>query len=336
MNSESMANKKNKKNRKNNVHKHIYQRKKLPQRGGGKGQNNDTQEKHADNNQQHMDADCDTNKPTLKGSRIINIDKLKQYTDSLTDHSARCGGRITLSGETRDGLASILTGNCSSCTHSITLETSQKVKGPRGYKRWECNLAAVWGQMTTGGGHSNLQETMGVVGVPIMTKTTFINTERDIGEWWKRELQDSMIEAGKEERQLAVEKGNYHEGVPAITVILDGGWSKRTHKHSYNAKPGVAIIIGKETEKILYIGVRNKYCAACARNIPKDRHTCYKNWTASSSEMETDCIVEGSWRQRLYTVFVTPDSLEMESALYIQLSCKVCHGDMLFGNSNVR
>ena len=38
----------------------------------------------------------------------------------------------------------------------------------------------------------------------------------------------------------------YHDGVPAITVIVDGGWSKRSHKHSYNAKSEVAIIIGAE------------------------------------------------------------------------------------------
>ena len=85
----------------------------------------------------------------------------------------------------------------------------------------------------------------------------------------------------------------YHEGVPAITVIVDGGWSKRSHKHSYIAKSGVAIIIGAETRKILYIGVRNKYCAACARNIPPDKHKCYRNWNESSSQMETDIILEG-------------------------------------------
>ncbi len=230
-----MANKKNKtvKNRE----RHVYIKKNVPRKKVNAMERTDTQ------------MESDTNKTTLEGSRIINIDKLKIYTDSLTAHSARCDGRITLSGETRDGLASILMGHCSTCNHSMTLETSQKVKGPRGYKRWECNLAAVWGQMTTGGGHTNLQDTMSVVGVPVMTKATFVNTERDIGEWWKRELQASMIEAGKEERQLAVEKGNYHEGVPAITVILDGGWSKRTHKHSYNAKSGVAIIIGKELDR---------------------------------------------------------------------------------------
>ena len=89
---------------------------------------------------------------------------------------------IVLDGETRQGLASILRGQCSVCEHTITLETSQKVKGPRQYCRWECNLAAVWGQMATGGGHSHLEESMSVLGVRVMSKASFINTERDIGQ----------------------------------------------------------------------------------------------------------------------------------------------------------
>jgi len=73
---------------------------------------------------------------------------------------------------TKDGLASVIKTKCSACNHTIVLETSEKVKGPRGHKRWECNLAAVWGQMVTGGGHSNLEETMSVLGVPVLAKNT--------------------------------------------------------------------------------------------------------------------------------------------------------------------
>ena len=49
--------------------------------------------------------------------------------------------------------------------------------------------------------------------------------------------------------------GDYHDGVPAIcaiTVIVDGGWSKRSHRRSYNAKSGVGNIIGQKTKKILH------------------------------------------------------------------------------------
>ena len=173
--------------------------------------------------------------PSIGGSRIINLELLQKYTNDLTIHSARCGGNISLTGETRHGLASILKGQCSSCGHTITFATSPKVKGPRQFCRWECNLAAVWGQMATGGGHSHLEESMSTIGIPVMTQSSFISTERDIGKWWKDKLAESMIEAGKEEKRLAEERGSYHDGVPAICVVVDGGWSKRSHKHSYNA-----------------------------------------------------------------------------------------------------
>ena len=155
------------------------------------------------------------------------------------------------------------------------------------------NCAGVWGTMSVGGGHSLLEELMSVIGVEIMTKKSFIDTERAIGEAWKRELVQSMADAGREERQLAMERGDYHQGVPAITVVVDGGWSKRSHKHSYNANSGVGIILGKETGKLLFLGVRNKFCYACSRGISREKHQCFLNWTASSSEMETDIILEG-------------------------------------------
>lgn len=89
------------------------------------------------------------------------------------------------------------------------------------------------------------------------------------------------------------ERGDYHQGVPAITVIVHGGWSKRSHKHSYNAKFGVPIITGEATGKLLHIGVRNKYCSACAQGISQDTHKCYKNWSGSSSKVKTDIILDG-------------------------------------------
>ena len=106
-----------------------------------------------------------------------------------------------------------------------------------------------------------------------------------------------MKSAGQEECRLAIERGDYHQGIPAITVNTDSGWSKRTHKHSYNAKSGVAIIIGKEKEKLLYIEIHNKYCAVCARagksGEPPSEHECFKKWSALSSSMEMDILLEG-------------------------------------------
>ena len=65
-------------------------------------------------------------------------------------------------------------------------------------------------------------------------------------------------------KQLAIEKGNYNNGMPAITVVVNAGWSKRNHKHSYNANSGIGVIFGAATKALLFIGVRNKYSSVCA------------------------------------------------------------------------
>ena len=110
-------------------------------------------------------------------------------------------------------------------------------------------------------------------------------------------MDKELIAAGLEERTLAMERGDFHQGVPAITVICDGGWSKRSHRHSYNAAGGVAVVIGAATKKLLHIGVRNTACCICSQAetlkiTPKD-HVCFKNWTQSSQAMEAHIILEG-------------------------------------------
>ena len=74
-------------------------------------------------------------------------------------------------------------------------------------------------------------------------------------------------------KEIAVAKGQY---LFAITVIVDEGWCKQSHKHSYNALSGVGVIFGKETKKLLFIGFRNKFCSVCAKGHEKERD-CFKN-----------------------------------------------------------
>lgn len=57
---------------------------------------------------------------------------------------------------------------------------------------------------------------------------------------WEEYLLEQMKKAGEEERQIALKKGHLmSDGTPYITVIADGGWSKRTYGHGYNAASGV-------------------------------------------------------------------------------------------------
>ena len=61
-----------------------------------------------------------------------------------------------------------------------------------GGKYWEANLAAVWGQMCTGGGHKPFAEAIAVLGVQTMSEQSFMSTERKIGEWWRDLFEESI------------------------------------------------------------------------------------------------------------------------------------------------
>ena len=84
--------------------------------------------------------------------------------------------------------------------------------------------------------------------------------------------------AAAEERKTAISKGHTIAGIPCIKA---------------------AMIFGAETKKVLYVGVRNKYCDACAKaeqlNRETKEHKCYKNWgrDQSSTVMESNIISEG-------------------------------------------
>ena len=116
-------------------------------------------------------------------------------------------------------------------------------------------------------------------------------------------------------------------GVPSITVIADGGWSKRTHKHSYNAMGGVGVIIGAETKKLLHIGIRNKYCCVCQRaesvGCKAKEHECFKNWELSSQAMEADIIVEGFLKANEYGVRYMTLIADGDSSTYAKIQEEV-------------
>jgi len=56
-------------------------------------------------------------------------------------------------------------------------------------------------------------------------------------------------------------------------------------------------IIGYRTKKILFMGIRNKFCAVCQKAESNEKevsvHKCFKNWEGTSTSMEADIIVEG-------------------------------------------
>ena len=95
-------------------------------------------------------------------SRIINLDKLHEHLQVISQHAATCqlcavnavSGKeaiVLIDEQNRQGLCSILASCCVGCNKKFQFSTSSKVQGTSGGHYWEYNLAAVWGRMATRG-----------------------------------------------------------------------------------------------------------------------------------------------------------------------------------------
>ncbi len=109
---------------------------------------------------------------------------------------------------------------CFKCGEEFTLQSLSRVRSESIGRRWTVNVGAVWGQMATGGGAARLNETTATMEVPGLSKTAFIAIEEDIGRAWANLLTDEALQAGQEERQLVEQRGEYHQGVPSVTVTV--------------------------------------------------------------------------------------------------------------------
>ncbi|XP_071654094.1 uncharacterized protein [Temnothorax longispinosus] len=171
---------------------------------------------------------------------------------------------------------------------------------PTDDRKLDVNRGIVAGTILTGIGHKQLEELLAAVDVLCMSNKTYISFHNEMSEAFAAAAEEEMRMAGEEARRLAIERGDVIDGVPHIPVITDGSWMKRSYRSgSYDSPSGAAIITGHYSQKVLFVGVRNKYCVICARaaklSVKPKEHKCFKNWgnNQSSTSMESDIILEG-------------------------------------------
>ncbi|KMQ85199.1 hypothetical protein RF55_16378 [Lasius niger] len=163
----------------------------------------------------------------------------------------------------------------------------------------DINTAAVAGTVTMGIGYAQLEELCAAMNVPCMSEPTYVEYRENLIDDFNKTAMKNMKMTGEVEKHLALERNDVINGIPYITVVADGSWMKRSYGNAYNSLSSIEAIIGYHTKKILFVGVRNKFCAICdvaERNgIEPKAHKCYKNFdrNASSIRMESDVIAEG-------------------------------------------
>ena len=90
-------------------------------------------------------------------------------------------------------------------------------------------------------------------------------------------------------------------------------------------------MIFEQTGKLLCIGVRNKFCAACVYQnkqtgaSKKTNHTCFKNWSGPSVSMETGIILEDfQSAEKQHSVRYMKFISEGDSLIHPTLVANVC------------
>ncbi|XP_022166128.1 uncharacterized protein LOC111030767 isoform X3 [Myzus persicae] len=231
----------------------------------------------------------------LEGRRIVDIRHIFNQIQNCK-HKGGFGCSfmdMKFENEIMKGFSSVFYFRCKMCdiVDQITSESPEKLYMP-------INKALVNATLAIGIGYSQLTELSAIIDVPSMVDATYQKLLSNMGDLVHDTAWDEIKRAGDEERKIALEEGNTDEdGIPMCTVIADGQWSKRSYKTKYNALSGAATIIGYKTGKILFIGIRNSYCAVCqrasARKEDKPDHRCFLNWNKPSTGMEADGILEG-------------------------------------------
>lgn len=252
----------------------------------------------SEENGDHCDADLDESLDLDEGRRCI-VDfafVFAEFHRALDSHleTGSCKYRdIQLIDQRRRGLRTTFHVQCSHCGLIMFIDSE-----PTNSEFMDVNHAAVSATITTGTGHAQLTELTASMGILCPSGPQFRIYQQTVLETLITVAEKNVKEAGELEVRLALERGHVHNGKPCTWIVADGAYAKRSYTNSaHNSLSGVGVIVGYFSRQVLFFGVKNSYCSICSRatklgTSPKD-HTCYKNFSGSSTSMETTAILDG-------------------------------------------
>ncbi|XP_022160289.1 uncharacterized protein LOC111026498 isoform X3 [Myzus persicae] len=250
----------------------------------------------------------------LDGRRLVNIRYIFESIQSIRHQGFDCSFRdLEFTKEKRKGFCSTFCFTCKVCGSIENINSENPSDNININVNMAVVSAVVSAVVNTGQGYAQLEEFAATLNMPVISNRMYQEMHSKVFHYTHKMALEGMLLAGKEEGRLAVERGDVdQQGRPKIAVVADGAWSKRSYRTNYNALSGVACIIGAVTKKVIFFGVRNKFCCVCfsAKKLDKEAgpHSCFLNWDGPSTAMEADIIVDGF-----------KHSLEMHNVIYSQL-----------------
>ena len=237
-------------------------------------------------------------KMNIHGRRIVDINYfLKEFVDVCKRHNSSlcCNSQLRPVKCRDEGLGTNVLIKCDNCNFKNWIASE-----PREKNVMKINTLAVLSTLVTGTCYDGLRRLFAGIDIPCMSHVTYMKHRRTLVPVIEKAANEEMIKAGKLEKEIAIRKGHVINGIPWIEVQGDGGYGKRSYRTGkHDSLVCVGSIIGVETNKLLHVEIRNKYCLICfkaaRKKITPKKHVCYKNWNynKSSSSMETDCNLKG-------------------------------------------
>lgn len=113
----------------------------------------------------------------IPGRRIVDMGYVIKQVLSAGTHSNTCtGGKLEVSKEIRNGLATTVVLCCEFCNKEFRVQSDS----PEKYGK--ANEGLVWGTVSTGSGYSQTEELFAAIDVPIMCNTNYKTLEDKIGQ----------------------------------------------------------------------------------------------------------------------------------------------------------
>jgi len=174
----------------------------------------------------------------IDGRRIVDIKYIFETISNIKHEPFGCNfSNLRFIKECRSGFYSRFIFKCKVCNKQEVI-SSECPNNPL-----SINFAMVTSTINTGQGFSSLEQFAATLNMPCISNPTYQKLHEEVGNQIKGISWEATEEAAKEEAQLAYDNGDIStDGIPMISVVADGAWSKRSYKSNYNALSGVVSI----------------------------------------------------------------------------------------------
>ncbi|KAF5293159.1 hypothetical protein FQR65_LT20153 [Abscondita terminalis] len=122
-----------------------------------------------------------------------------------------------------EGVYSVITFRCSVCN------VIEKVR--TGHNSDQMNSSLVLGTITAGIGYAQINELFAAINIPLLSNKTYLKHQNTLAVLINKQLQKEATIAAQEEANQAILNGDISEnGIPIISVIIDGTWNKLSYR----------------------------------------------------------------------------------------------------------